>query len=129
MFKEPKENYSEDIETVIGNSVNLEGDFSSQGNISVNGKVSGKISTEKNMNIEEEAEIKADLIAKNIVVAGKVEGNITAERLEIKENGKIFGDVSTNTISIAEGACFLGNCKMNGEASDENIAAEEPEEE
>lgn len=129
MFKETKENYADEIETIIGNSVNLEGDFSSQGNISINGKVCGKISTGKDMNIEEAADVKADLVAKNIVVAGKVEGNVKADRLEIKENGKVLGDVNINAISIAEGACFLGNCSMNGEAGEDSVNGNPPEEE
>ena len=116
MFKEQNddENYNEeDIETVIGDSVNLEGDFSSQGSISINGSVNGKVSTEKNIDVGSEAEVKGELNGNNIVVAGRVEGNIKAERLEIKENGVVEGDFNVKVLSIIEGAKFSGQSTMS----------------
>lgn len=126
MFKEPKKNLSEEeAETIIGVSVNLEGNFTSKGNVTINGTVSGKVKTEKNLDIGEEANVKADLEGANIIVAGKVEGNIKAEeKLEIRPTGKVYGDISAQTLSIAEGAVFSGHCGMEGE----RVETEEAEE-
>lgn len=120
MFKEPKESIEEETETIVGASVNLEGNFSSKGNVIINGTVTGKVITEKNLTVGEEANVKADLEGENVIVAGKVEGNIKArEKLEIQASGKVFGDLNTKTLSIAEGAIFSGQCKM-GEKNEEN---------
>lgn len=130
MFKdEPKEEtFEEDVETIVGNSVSLEGEFSSEGSIAINGKVMGKVTTQKNIDVGDEAEVKADLEGKDIIVSGSVEGNVKAERLEIKENGEVSGDIETQVLLIAEGAKFSGNCKM-GEGGEEQKGKEVPERE
>ena len=125
MFKEQSdnENYNEeDIETVIGDSVSLEGNFSSQGSISINGAINGKVSTEKNIDVGSEAKVKGELVGNNIIVAGRVEGNIKAQRLEIKENGEVSGDIDAKVLSIIEGAHFSGQCSMSQEGEKETSA-------
>jgi cytoskeletal protein CcmA (bactofilin family) len=125
MFKEQNDNESyneEDIETVIGDSVSLEGNFSSQGSISINGAISGKVSTEKNIDVGSEAKVKGELVGNNIIVAGRVEGNIKAQRLEIKENGEVDGDIDAKVLSIVEGAHFSGQCSMGQEGGKEASA-------
>lgn len=120
MFKDDQkdENFDGEVETIVGNSVSLEGNFKSQGSIAINGKVMGKVSTEKNIDVGEEATVKADLEGEDIIVSGKVEGNIKADRLEIKESGEVVGDISTKTLLISEGAKFSGNCQMGEEIKD-----------
>lgn len=122
MFKEQndEENYNEeDIETVIGDSVSLEGDFTSQGSISINGKINGKVTTEKNIDVGSEAEVKGELNGNNVIVAGHVSGNINADRLEVKENGEVEGDINAKVLSIIEGAHFSGQCSMGQEVKKE----------
>jgi cytoskeletal protein CcmA (bactofilin family) len=119
MFKEPKENFQEEAETIVGASVNLEGNFSSKGSVTINGTVNGKVTTEKNLNVGSEANVKADLEGENVTIAGRVEGNVKArEKLEIQALGKVYGDVSAKTLSIVEGAIFSGQSKM-GERAEE----------
>ncbi len=116
MFKETKENFEEEVETIVGASVNLEGNFSSKGNVTINGTVNGKVTTEKNLNVGAEANVKADLEGENIIIAGRVEGNVKARgKLDIQTSGKVYGDINAKTLSIAEGALFSGQCKMGEE--------------
>lgn len=132
MFKEQneeEENYNEeDIETVIGDSVSLEGDFSSEGSISINGNVNGKVSTEKNIDVGSEALVKGELEGNGVIVAGKVEGNVKAERLEIKENGAVDGDLDVKVLSIVEGAHFSGQCSM-GQGKEKEVKVEKQKKE
>lgn len=117
-------------QTIVGNSVKLEGDLILDEDITINGKVSGKVSTSKNLGIGETAEVKADVEAENIVISGKVEGDVKAkEKLEIAETGKITGNISAKTLSIAPGAIFSGQCTMEGEGKAEEIEEEEEEKE
>jgi len=125
MFKEQNddENYNEeDIETVIGDSVSLEGDFSSQGSISINGNINGKVTTEKNIDVGSEAEVKGELNGNNVIVAGHVEGNVKAERLEIKENGEVEGDINAKVLSIVEGAHFSGQSSMGQQEGEKKVS-------
>ena len=124
MFKEQNddENYNEeDIETVIGDSVSLEGDFTSQGSISINGSINGKVTTEKNIDVGSEAEVKGELNGNNVIVAGHVEGNVKAERLEIKENGEVEGDINAKVLSIVEGAHFSGQSSMGQQGGEKKV--------
>lgn len=115
-------------QTIVGNSVKLEGDLILDEDITINGKVSGKVSTSKNLGIGETAEVKADVEAENIVISGKVEGEVKArEKLEITETGKVAGNISAKTLSVAPGAIFSGQCTMEGEGKAEE--AKEAEEE
>jgi len=116
-------------ETIVGNSVKLEGDLISDENISINGKVSGKVATSKNLGIGETAEVKANIEAENIVIAGKVEGDVKArEKLEITETGKVTGNISAKTLAVSPGALFSGQCVMEGEGKTEEVEEEEAEE-
>lgn len=119
MFKlkpEKKQNPTQEGETIVGESVKLEGNIDSQGNVSIFGQIVGKIKTMKNVKIGEQAEIKGDVEAENVFVAGKVEGNIIAkEKLEVASSGKIFGDLQAKSLTIAQGALFCGQCQMETE--------------
>ena len=120
MFKNNQENFDDseniqeqDVETIIGPSVNLVGELLGEGNISIHGNVSGKIQTKGNLLVGETANIKAEVSAANISITGTVEGNINSEqKLEINDNGKVIGDISSQTLSIAPGASFSGQSNM-----------------
>ncbi|MFA5022333.1 MAG: polymer-forming cytoskeletal protein [Patescibacteria group bacterium] len=108
MFK--KEN-GEEIETIIGPSVQVEGNFVANGDIIIEGTVSGSIKTEKNLRIGDEAKIYADIWAANAIIAGEVQGSITIkDSLELTNTAKVFGDVKTKTIIISSGASLQGKC-------------------
>ena len=100
-------------ETVVGSSVKIEGDLVSDGDIRVEGAVSGKIKTTKNLYIGPESKIEADIEAGNSVIAGFVTGEINIkDSLMIQETGKVSGNISCARLSIAEGARFSGSCTM-----------------
>lgn len=107
---------ADDVDTIIGPSVKIEGDFTSNGNVIVGGIVSGKLTTTQHVRIEEGAKIIADVKAKEAVVAGEVSGNITIDgHLEILSNAKIDGDIKTGSISIQQGAQLNGTVQMSSQ--------------
>ena len=109
-------------ETLIGPSVHVKGDFKSQGNIQIEGQVTGTIQTTGNLRVGEQAKISASINATNAFVAGLIKGSVTvAERLELSPKAKIEGDVSTKVLIIAEGAQLNGRCQMGATASAETI--------
>ena len=104
-----------DVETVIGSSVKVEGNFVGAGDIVVEGQVAGSLKTSKNLRVGEHAVIKADVDAANIVVAGEIRGHVNCSgRIEILATGKIFGNVDTQTIAVAHGAILHGKVSMAG---------------
>ena len=109
MFK--KEDGGDEIETVIGPSVQVEGNFVANGDIIVEGTVSGSIKTEKNLRIGQGAKVFAKISAANALIAGEVQGNIKIkENLELTNTAKVFGDIKTKILNISPGANFHGKC-------------------
>lgn len=114
MFKEaPITTNSQEVETLIGPSVKLEGDFITEGNIIVEGIVCGSVKTSKNLRVGKDAKIFANVTADNALVAGEVQGNIKINgKLELTATAKIFGDIKTETLSVAAGSIINGKCQM-----------------
>lgn len=101
--------------TNFGSTTKVKGDISSQEDIIIECEVSGKVSTSKKLEIKKSAKVRADLTAENLIIAGYVEGNIRAQKLEITETGKVFGNITSKIISIAVGAVLVGECKAGEE--------------
>ena len=110
-------------ETIVSSGLRIEGELRSSGNIRIDGTVNGKVQTSQDLVIGQGAQIEADLIAQNALIAGTVKGNVTIKNsLSIAETGKILGNVVCARISIREGGYFAGNCQMR----EIKVAAEVP---
>lgn len=107
---------SEDnVETVVGPSVNVEGDFASEGNIIVKGSVAGSVHTSKHLVVESGARIMANVRAGSAQVAGEVRGNMKIkESLELQSTARVMGDIEAKTLVIEAGALLLGKVMMPG---------------
>ena len=116
MFEKKDQEQNNQVESIIGSSVFLEGNLVGEGDIYINGRASGKVTTKGNINIGETAEVNADIEATNIVVAGKVKGNLVARgKVELLANGSVTGDIQARDLAIALGSKFSGSCKMHEE--------------
>ncbi len=112
-------------ETLIGPSVHVKGDFKSQGNIQIEGKVTGTIQTSGSLRVGEQANINANITAANAFISGTIKGNVlVSDRLELSSGAKLEGDINAKVLVIADGAHFNGRCQMsalnNAEASAKN---------
>jgi cytoskeletal protein CcmA (bactofilin family) len=98
----------------IGKSVIIKGELSGSEDLTIEGQVEGKIELRQNvLTIGPNGKIKAQVFAKAIVVQGEVTGDITAtERVDIRDNGSVDGDLSAPRVAIADGAHFRGSIDM-----------------
>ena len=111
MFK--KEDGAASNETIIASGVKVEGDFTSPGNVRIEGMVIGSVKAEGDLIVTETATIQADVTAANAVVAGEIKGDLTAgEKLEILGTAKIHGNISCRTLTVEAGASIAGNCQV-----------------
>lgn len=109
------------VETIIAQGVKVEGDFRADGDVVIDGEVSGSVATEKFLRIGETAKIKADVKAHSAVIAGEVQGNILAqEMLELLATSRVKGDITTKRISVASGAQVNGKLTMDEVANEKN---------
>ena len=105
----------DEVETVVGPSVNVEGDFSSEGNIVVKGSVTGSVHTSKHLSVEQGAKIAANVRAASVKVAGEVRGNMKVkDTLELTATGRVLGDVEVKTLIVEAGAVVYGKVAMPG---------------
>ncbi len=109
------ENLSQQAETVVGPSVKIQGDLNSEGNIRIEGQVSGKVKTSQSVFVNHGAKIVADVLAGNAVIGGEIQGNIKISgHLILQTTAKIAGDISCSILRVEDGAQFTGKCSMNG---------------
>ena len=100
-------------ETMIAQGVKVEGDFVSEGNIILEGDLSGSIKAAGNLTIGDRAEVEASIEAADVFVAGSVKGNIRANgRLEITSSSHIEGDIHASVLKIDAGARINGSISM-----------------
>lgn len=99
--------------TVLGSETTFKGIMRFDDSLKIDGYFEGNIESEGSLYIEKDAEVKATIKVGNIIVGGTVIGNIEAfQRLEILESGKIFGNIRTPSLKVAEGVEFDGECEM-----------------
>jgi cytoskeletal protein CcmA (bactofilin family) len=98
----------------IGKSVVIKGELNGSEDLTIEGQVEGKIELRDHMlTIGPNGRIKAQIVAKAIVVQGQVTGNLTAtDKVDIRENGSVEGDVAAPRIAIADGSHFRGSIDM-----------------
>ncbi len=106
---------NDDVETVVGPSVNVEGDLSSNGNIIIKGSVMGSVNTSKMLTAEKGSKIVANVKAGNAIVSGEIKGNIkVVESLELTASSRVLGDITAKTLSVEPGAVIYGKITMPG---------------
>ncbi len=98
----------------IGKSVIIKGELSGSEDLTIEGHVEGRIDLKDNvLTIGPNGKIKAEVFAKSVVVLGEVTGNVTAsEKVDIRDNGSVDGDIASPRVAIAEGAHFRGSVDM-----------------
>src|SRR5690349_13921858 len=98
----------------IGKSVVIKGELNGSEDLTIEGQVEGKIELRQNvLTIGPNGKIKAAVFAKSVIVLGEVVGNVTAsEKVDIRDNGSVDGDLVSPRVAIAEGAHFRGSIDM-----------------
>ena len=110
---EPRAQFGRDMVN-IGKSVVIKGELSGSEDLTIEGHVEGRIDLKDNvLTIGPNGKIKAEVFAKSVVVLGEVTGNVTAsEKVDIRDNGSVDGDIASPRVAIAEGAHFRGSVDM-----------------
>ncbi len=98
----------------VGQSVSIKGELSGSEDMTLHGRLEGRVSLPDHMlTVGPQAAVKADIAARAVVVKGAVTGNVTAsEKLEIQQNGSVMGDVVSPRLVIADGGSLQGKVEM-----------------
>src|SRR5258708_19665780 len=111
----------------IGRSLVIKGEVTGSESLCIDGRVEGKITFHENRTpIGRNGNVTANITAKEVVIMGKVHGNVECEdRLDIRSEGLLAGDVITHRISVEEGAILKGGVEVrNPEKKDQKTQAQ-----
>ena len=99
----------------IGQSIHIKGELTGNEDLTIEGKVEGKIFLkDHNLTIGANGKITAEIQAKTVMVVGEVNGNITADdKVEVAASGTMRGDISAPRVVLADGAKFKGTIDMD----------------
>jgi cytoskeletal protein CcmA (bactofilin family) len=103
----------ERITTTLGSETDFHGTMRFKESLKIDGAFTGEIVSAGFLYIEQGASITANIHVGSIVVGGTVKGNIEAtEKLEMLSTGKVYGNIRTGKLKIADGVVFEGKCEM-----------------
>ena len=99
----------------LGPSLHIKGEISGNEDLLLEGSVEGLVQLdERKLTVGATAKLTADIIAREVVVYGTVKGNLRAkDRIEIKKDGSVNGDLTTARIMIEDGAYFKGSIEID----------------
>jgi len=119
-FNEPRNEMAH-----IGKSVVIKGELSGSEDLYLDGEVEGTIELSGNsLTIGPNGRVRANTNAKDVVVNGKVNGNLRADRVELKKSSLVTGDIITQRVIIEDGAFFKGGIDIQREQAKETPRVE-----
>ena len=112
----------------IGKSVVIKGESNGSEDLTIEGHVEGTIQVRDHvLTIGPNGRIKAQVFAKSVIVLGEVTGNVTAsDKVDIRDNGSVDGDIIAQRVAIAEGAHFRGSVDMQRKGGVAQAAGAKP---
>ena len=104
---------AERVTTVLGPGINWKGDLRGKGGVRIEGTLEGEIAVRGLVIIGETGRVTCQTFkADTVIVAGAVNGQVVASKLEIRTTGRVYGDVIVQSFSTEEGAFLRGQVTM-----------------
>ena len=123
---QPAETVLDRITSVLSAGINWKGNIGGSGGVRIEGTFEGDITMRGLLVVGETGRVTCqNLSANTVIVAGAVKGDITAEKLEIRSTGKVWGNVVTETFSTEEGAFLRGQITMEDKVEIKSLSLEE----
>lgn len=103
-------------DTIIGKSIVIDGEISGNAPITIQGTVKGRIDLDAAVHVAADGHVEADVSSREVAINGSLTGNVFAqERVELRPEGRMVGDIRAPRILIADGASFKGHIDMDVE--------------
>ena len=103
-------------ETVISPDAEFKGSLKFKDSLRIDGSFEGEIDSQGTLFVGRPGLVKAEIHVGNIIVEGKIEGNIICDdKIDLRSTAKIFGDIQAVRLTIAEGVNIVGKCSVSTE--------------
>ena len=100
---------TDNVTNFLASGIEIKGTIRFQNDMHIDGKIEGEIISDKGkVTIGETAQIKGDITAGDVRIYGNVEGKVTSDRCELKQQARVVGDMKTRSLAMEEGAHLLG---------------------
>jgi cytoskeletal protein CcmA (bactofilin family) len=120
---------AERVTSVLGPGITWKGSLKGTGGIRIEGAFDGDIVLRGLVVVGETGRITCDNVQANVmIIAGAVKGDITAEKVEIRSTGRVWGNVTTTAFSTEEGAFLRGQIQMEERVELEDVPSSKSEE-
>jgi cytoskeletal protein CcmA (bactofilin family) len=115
-------------QATIGRTLVIKGEISGSEALYIDGRIEGKITMpDSRVTIGRNGQVDASIQARELVIMGKVTGNIEcSDRVDIRAEGSVNGDISTARISVEDGAALKGGIQVRSEGKPSQKSAEAP---
>jgi len=111
MFSSSKKGNPDAITTIIGDGTEITGDVSFKDTMRIDGQFDGNLNGD-HLIISSSGRVLGDVVANSCVCYGQIVGNLTLERLQVKQGGKIDGTVTTVDLEVESGAVLIGEIRQ-----------------
>ncbi len=113
MFKYKNREYEYENVSVFNEDAEFNGDMIFTNPVQIEGKYKGTIKSDSVLIISKGASVRADINSKVLILEGLLKGDVTAlEKVDIFPSGRLFGNITTGKLKIADGVIFEGTCRM-----------------
>lgn len=107
------------IGTLIGKGAVFDGNLTAPETVRVDGTLNGNCNCKELLIVGVDGKINGDIISQNVIISGKVDGDIEAKgKLELLSTGKLVGNITARSLVVDEDACFDGRCTMTTNNAD-----------
>ena len=103
------------IDTVIAQHCTLDGDLTTQNSVKIDGTMNGTLRSQGRAIIGETGVVKGDVHSTDLLVIGRLEGNVLAENLHLQASAQITGNIHTRSLQVDPGARYSGTVTMRDE--------------
>lgn len=118
---------TEELQNVIGRGTVIEGNVTTEGDLTIEGIVKGDVTTKKKLVVGSHAVIEGNILSQHAEIAGRVQGTVKAlGLLVINSSGTILGDVITKDLNVESGSTFNGRLQVGGTISTTRIEIPKP---
>ena len=100
------------ISTLIGEGCQIKGDVTVKNSIKIEGHIQGNLAIDGSVIIGEKGTVQGDVRCADLIVFGRLEGNISARQLQLKQSAHIQGNIEAQTLQIDPGAIYQGSVAM-----------------
>ena len=105
---------SQPVDTLISQHCTIEGNLVTQNSVKMDGRIQGNLQAKGQAIIGDHGVVLGDVHTADLLVFGRLEGNVYAKSVQLKPSARILGNIETETLQVEPGALYQGSVTMHG---------------